>query len=81
MTLARIFWPSDYSGMIVHHMHAHPELAQGRRVCDIGTGSGVLAATALHLGAVEVLRICLIRFKILHMALDRRAATLAETAV
>jgi release factor glutamine methyltransferase len=54
MTETRTFWPSDYSGMIVYHLHAYPEFAQERRVCDIGTGSGVLAATALQLGAAEV---------------------------
>ncbi len=54
MTAANLFWPSDYSGMIVNHLRSNPSLAQGRRVCDIGTGSGILAATALHLGAVDV---------------------------
>ncbi|MDA9020106.1 50S ribosomal protein L11 methyltransferase [Flavimaricola sp.] len=54
MTAAHFFWPSDYSGMIVNHLRSNPGLAKGRRVCDIGTGSGILAATALHMGALDV---------------------------
>jgi release factor glutamine methyltransferase len=54
MTTPQLFWPSDYSGMIMHHLRCHPELARAARVCDIGTGSGILAATALQLGARDV---------------------------
>lgn len=48
------FWPSDYSGMIVQYLLAHGGPLQGHRVCDIGTGSGILVATALKLGALDV---------------------------
>jgi release factor glutamine methyltransferase len=55
LTLKRsLFLPSEYSGMTVQHLMAHPALANGRQVCDVGTGGGVLGATALKLGAASV---------------------------
>ena len=45
------FTPSEYSAMIVRHLMAESGVARDATVCDIGTGSGILAQTALKLGA------------------------------
>jgi len=54
LTTDKHFWPSDYSGIIMQYLLAHSGPLQGSRVCDIGTGSGILLATALQLGARDV---------------------------
>ncbi len=51
---AELFQPSEYTGLVLAHLRAHPALARGKTVCEIGTGNGVLAAQAAALGAAHV---------------------------
>ncbi|WP_188129920.1 50S ribosomal protein L11 methyltransferase [Roseovarius litoreus] len=76
----RPFWPSDYSGLIVRHLMRHPGLCRGRHVLDLGTGSGVLAGTALQLGATDVVATDLDP-DALHLAEDRLARIAPEARV
>lgn len=48
-----LFTPSEYSAMIVRYLMAEPGTARDAMVCDIGTGSGILAQAALDLGAAH----------------------------
>ncbi|MHA7851417.1 MAG: 50S ribosomal protein L11 methyltransferase [Roseovarius sp.] len=77
---ARPFWPSDYSGLIVRHLMRHPGLVHGRQVLDLGTGSGILAGTALQLGAAGVVATDLDP-DALHLADDRLARIAPEASV
>ncbi len=50
------YWGFAWSGglAIAHHLVAHPELVAGRRVIDLGTGSGLCGIMALRQGAETV---------------------------
>ena len=50
------FWAFAWPGGIAlaRHLLAHPELVAGRRVLDIGSGSGLVAIAAAQAGAAEV---------------------------
>jgi len=45
-------WPGGLA--VARHLVAHPELVAGRRVVDLGTGSGLCAIVAARCGAVAV---------------------------
>lgn len=45
--------PPDLASRLIFHAHARGDIG-GRRVCDLGTGTGILALAAAMLGAVEV---------------------------
>ena len=44
-------WPGGLA--LAHHLVAHAELVMGRRVLDLGTGSGLCAIVALRCGAAS----------------------------
>lgn len=48
------FAPSEYTGLLMGVMQGAPDLINGQRVCEIGTGSGAIALFAASLGAKEV---------------------------
>lgn len=50
------YWGFAWSGglALAHHVVAHPELVAGRRVLDLGTGSGLCGIVALRAGAAAV---------------------------
>jgi predicted nicotinamide N-methyase len=50
------YWGFAWSGglALAHHVVAHPELVAGRRVLDLGTGSGLCGIVALRAGATAV---------------------------
>ncbi len=45
-------WPGGLA--VAHHLVAHPELVAGRRVLDLGTGSGLCGIVAARGGAASV---------------------------
>ena len=49
------YWAFAWAGglAIARHLEAHPEAVAGRRVFDIGSGSGLCAIAALRAGATE----------------------------
>lgn len=46
--------PPDLAARLIFHAHSHGDI-QGKRVCDLGTGTGILAIAAALLGAAEVI--------------------------
>src|SRR4029079_4871188 len=48
-------WPGGLA--IAHHISAHPDTVAGRRVLDLGTGSGLCGIVALRAGAAAVLAV------------------------
>jgi predicted nicotinamide N-methyase len=48
-------WPGGLA--IAHHITAHPDTVAGRRVLDLGTGSGLCGIVALRAGAAAVLAV------------------------
>ena len=55
----RPYWAYGWAGgtVLARYILDHPEVVQGRRVVDIGTGSGVVAIAAAMAGALDVLAI------------------------
>ena len=46
-------WPGGAG--LIHYLMEHPDAVRGRRVIDLGAGSGLTAITALRLGAAHAL--------------------------
>lgn len=57
MNLPPPFWAFAWAGgqALARYVLDHPELVRGRRVLDLGAGSGVAAVAAAHCGAAHVL--------------------------
>lgn len=55
----RPYWAYGWAGgsVLARYILDHPEMVRGRRVVDIGTGSGVVAIAAAKAGALNVLAI------------------------
>ena len=50
------YWAYSWGGglALAHHLRAHPEVVTGRRVLDLGAGSGLVAIAAAKAGAAQV---------------------------
>src|SRR6476660_428926 len=50
------YWAFAWAGglAIARYLEDHPEAVSGRRVFDLGSGSGLCAIAALHAGAIDV---------------------------
>jgi len=53
------YWAYKWAGglAIAHHLRAHPDLVAGRRVLDLGAGSGLVGIAAARAGADRVLAV------------------------
>ncbi len=51
------YWAYDWAGgtVLARHITEYPEIVRGRRVLDLGTGSGIVAIAAAKSGAAEVI--------------------------
>lgn len=52
--LPGVFPPNEAEGYVLPFMTDHPALFAGKRVYEIGTGSGLISLYAAHLGAAKV---------------------------
>ena len=70
------YWAFAWSGglAIAHHLRVDPTLVAGRRVVDLGSGSGLCAIAALEAGASEATGIDIDPFAAAAIALNARAA-------
>lgn len=55
MNDTNLFSPSAYTAALLHYLRTHAALVQSSNALDMGTGSGVVMATLLTLGAQRVL--------------------------
>jgi predicted nicotinamide N-methyase len=69
------FWGVAWGGglAIARYLHDHPEAAAGRRVLDLGAGSGLCAIAASQAGATSVTAVDIDPFAIAAIALNVRA--------
>lgn len=49
-----VFSPSEYTGMINLFLHKNKDKVLNKRVCEIGTGNGIIAAYAAMIGAASI---------------------------
>jgi predicted nicotinamide N-methyase len=69
------FWAFAWSGglAIGRYLRDHPESVAGRRVFDLGSGSGLCAIAAMVAGATEAIAADIDRFSAAAIALNARA--------
>jgi predicted nicotinamide N-methyase len=69
------YWAFAWAGglALAHHLAAHPDLVRGRRVFDLGTGSGLVAIAAATAGAATVTAADVDPFAIAAARLNARA--------
>lgn len=69
------YWAFAWSGglAIGRHLREHPEVVAGRRVFDLGSGSGLCAMAAMHAGAATVIAADIDRFAVAAIELNARA--------
>lgn len=50
------YWAYNWAGgtVLARHIFQHPDIVRGRRVLDLGAGSGIVAITAAKCGAADV---------------------------
>jgi predicted nicotinamide N-methyase len=69
------FWADVWAGgqALARHIVEHPELVTGRRVLDVGSGSGIVAITAALAGAAKVTANDIDRYALAAIALNSRS--------
>ena len=69
------FWAFAWAGgqALARHLLDHPETCRGRRVLDMGSGSGLVALAAMKAGAASVLAADLDRFALAAIAINAEA--------
>lgn len=75
------FWAFAWAGgqALARHLLDHPKLCAGRRVLDMGAGSGLVAIAALKAGAASAIAADLDRFALAAIAINAAAnGVLAE---
>jgi len=77
------FWAFAWGGglAIARYLSDHPEAVAGRRVLDLGSGSGLCAIAAGRAGAATVTAVDVDRFSIAAIGLNARANRCRVTAV
>lgn len=75
----RPYWAYGWAGgrVLARYIIDHPEVVQGRRVVDIGTGSGVVAIAAARAGALDVVAIDVDPLAVVAARLNARANDVA----
>ncbi|PZQ13096.1 MAG: nicotinamide N-methylase [Ancylobacter novellus] len=69
------FWAFAWAGgqALARHLLDHPEICAGRRVLDMGAGSGLVAIAAMKAGAASTLAADLDRFALAAIAINAEA--------
>lgn len=69
------YWAFAWSGglAIAHYLADHPDAAAGRRVLDLGSGSGLCAIAAGAAGAATVTAVDIDRYAVTSIGLNARA--------
>jgi len=77
------YWAFAWAGglAIARHIQEHPELVAGRRVFDLGSGSGLCAIAALEAGAVDAVAADIDPYAVAAIPLNARANGVRVTVV
>jgi len=77
------YWAYPWAGglALAHYFSAHPEVVAGRRVLDLGAGSGLVAIAAAKAGAREVIAADIDRYAPAALRLNAAANDVAITIV
>jgi predicted nicotinamide N-methyase len=69
------YWAFAWGGglAIAHYLLEHPEVVAGRRVFDLGSGSGLVAMAAMNAGASTVMAADIDPFAVVAIGLNARA--------
>ena len=69
------YWAFAWAGglAIARHLRVHPELVAGRRVFDLGSGSGLCAIAAMHAGAATTTGADIDPYAVAAISLNARA--------